>query len=228
MPGYTGGLHQQWYYQVRMISWHHGDGRDVQAGRGVAEPDHAAAVQKCALHDGLHHGRRAHAVSWLRCCGMAPWLQATGWRRQRRRHLHPLLLRAVLACSSSVRDRELRNSCSAAEQRHMRRVPCSARQAHPCLRCQPRASCLRGCQPCQIPRCRRSRDPAWRMAPCGAVARVRHGVQNTTQLAKGVVRGLSTHALRLILCTCDEWTCRAAAECILRLQSGHRQCFSCR
>ena len=44
-----------------------------------------------------------------------------------------------------------------------------------------------------------------------------------------MVRGSSTHALRLILCTCDECTCRAAAECILRLQSGlgHRQCFSC-
>ena len=68
---------------------------------------------------------------------MAPWRQATGRRRQRRRHLHPLLLCAVLACSSSNRGRkqsfcEITGIASHAEKRIH-----SASQAHRFLRCQP-------------------------------------------------------------------------------------------
>jgi hypothetical protein len=93
---------------------------------------------------------------------------------------------------------------------------------------RPRASCQLGCRPCRTPLCRTIPCRALQTAPCMRQCAAGCDSKRTLHLnAQGGDRGSGTHALRLFLCTCDEWTCSAAAECILRLQSGHRQCFSC-
>ena len=212
-------------------SWHHRHKQDTHGGRSAAQQVHAVAVSRRALHHGLHHGRRAHAVSWLRCCAVAPWRQATGWWRQRRRHLHPLLLCTVLACKSNIRHRELCGS---------RRAPGTASHVERCPQREPGSPASVLSTPRfmpsgmpAMPKTSMSKEPRPGLAK-GTLqhtwSHMARRVSNTLTVFKtqGAVRGLSTHALRLILCTCDEWTCRAAAECILRLQSVQRQCFSCR